>query len=449
LKISMQPKNYYGIDVIHTKEDTFKILDMHGLSDAISFSEKAGYKPRLSRIYRFMDMLKEISQGRKILYLSVSKERKPYNFPKALEEFYDSLPKGAAHLEWRAEQKVFDENLTHGVFKKEIEFLVKAARRSKVEFIFGDLFAYSPEDGVLFEHINLKRMEMWKELAPFDDVGLLVLWGHDYERHPEAGIYWYQQYEPARITFPVLNSLQISYALNTHVPKWTARNFIENPEEVFPRETYLGMGISTPEELEEFRQTLKPGGIVAVKKPLCTHMGVSVSFLSQEDIKQLIEQEKKLDLQGIRAKVEDAMDNGFDYTDEDKKNDAFKWYWMLGEKWQYPVAELGASILQEYFEAMPTKSNKTGQLHQGVIRAQVLAGKPIAVMHRFPKKPCKKGEILQMTRKDVPTFWERTSDELEERVVRFLNPILAGLENKIETYDLLDIARIGRAKYLK
>gem|GEM_PF-3427932 len=437
----MQPKNYYGIDVIHTKEDNFKILDVHGLSDAVSFSEKAGYKPRLSRIYRFMDMLKEISQGRKILYLYAASERKPYNFPRALEEFYDSLPKGAAHLEWRTEQKAMYDKLTHGMFKKEQEFLTKAAGRSKVEFVFGELLAYVPEKGVLFDHINIKKMRVWKELAPFDDVGLLLLWGHDYDRHPEAGIYWYTEYEPARITFPVLNSVSTSYALNTHVPKWTFRKLLEGQDDIFPKELYFGMGLCKPEELEEFRQSLKSEGIVAVKKPLCTHSGVAVSFLSQEDIKQLIEQEKKLDLRGIRAKVEEAMNNGFDYTDEDKENDAFKWYWMLGEKWQYPVAELGASILQEYVEAMPTKSNKTGQLHQGVIRAQVLAGKPVAVMHRFPKKPYKEGEILQMTRKEVPTFWERTSDELEERVVRFLNPILASLENKIETYTLLDIKK--------
>ncbi len=143
------------------------------------------------------------------------------------------------------------------------------------------------------------------------------------------------------------------------------------------------------------------------------------------------------------------MNTGFEYSAEDKKNNAFRWYWIKGNKMQYPVAEFGASILQEHLEAMPTKSSKTGQLHQGVIRAQLLAGQPIGVMHRFAKTPYKEGETTRLTDKDVHTFWERTDDELEERIVNFLNPILLELENTLEPYTPKEIAQLHDAEVLK
>jgi hypothetical protein len=447
----MLPKNYYGFDIIHTKDDELKIIDTHGLSDAISFSEKAGYKPRLSRIYRFMDALKEMRQGgEKILYLYNQTERKPYNFPKSLNEFYESLPQGTAHLDWRKRQKRFFDSLTEGLFKKELVYLTKAAKRTDVDFVIGTLNAYlSKEESLFFTQMDINKMLEWKEITPFKDIGLAVLWGHDFSIHPDAGVYWYTEHK--KTNFLVLNSVQVSYALNTTVPKWTFRKLLEGREDIFPKEMYFGMGLSTPQELGEFRQGLKSDGIVAVQKPLCVHNGISVSFLTQKNLTEIIEQEESLQdsLPETRAKIVKAMNTGLEYSGEDKRNNAFKWYWVIGDKNQYPVAELGASILQEHLEAMPTKSSKTGKLHQGVIRAQLLAGQPIGVMHRFAKTPYKEGETIQLTDRNVHTFWERTDDELEERIVNFLNPILLELENTLKPLTPKEIAQLHDAEVLK
>ena len=51
-------------------------------------------------------------------------------------------------------------------------------------------------------------------------------------------------------------------------------------------------------------------------------------------------------------------------------------------------------------------------------------GKAIAVMYRFPKEPYN-GQFQDMTSQDVPTFFDRVSDEQEARVVDFLNPTLS------------------------
>ena len=96
----MLPKNYFAIDLVHTTDDEFKIIDVHGLSDAISFTEKAGYKPRFSRVYRFMDTVKAMRQGgENILFLYNTTERLPFMFPKSLDKFYERLPPGTAHLD--------------------------------------------------------------------------------------------------------------------------------------------------------------------------------------------------------------------------------------------------------------------------------------------------------------------------------------------------------------
>jgi hypothetical protein len=447
----MLPKNYFAIDLVHTKEDEFKIIDVHGFSDAVSFTEKAGYKPRFSREYRFMDVVKAMRQGgEKILYLYNPTERLPFVFPEALNKFYESLPAGAAHLGWRDKQKRFYEKINERTFINELKYFAKAAKISDVDFVIGTLDAYLPEkNGIFFTHMDIKKMLEWKDLMPFEDIGLMLLWGHDYSIHPHANTFWYP--ERKDVDFPVLNSLPVSYALNTHMPKWMARTILEDHEAAFPREMYLGMGLSTAQELEGFRQELTREGVAAVQKPLCVHNGVAVSFLTQKDLTEIVEQEKSLrgKLPEIRETVAGAMNTGFEYTPKDKQNDAFKWYWVKGDKHIYPVAELGASILQEHLEAMPTRSIKTGQLHQGVIRAQLLAGVPIGVMHRFAKTPYQEGETVQLTDRNVKTFWERTDDALEERIVNFLNPLLLELEKRLESRTVAEITEVNDSQVLK
>ncbi|MBU1956274.1 hypothetical protein KKF09_01240 [Patescibacteria group bacterium] len=449
----MTSKNYYGIDLILTEDDSFRIIDIHGLSDAVSFSEKAGYHPRLERIYRFMDKLTDIRQDDKpILYIFSNTPNMPFILPDSVNNFLNSLPEGVANLGWTEKLKNYYESLKNnknGLFKKEIQLLNKAAKMKEIDFRIGELLMYNKE-GIVFNHWNIKDWSSVTETISFEDVGLLVNWGHDFATHPKTNFFW--KGEPEKILFPVLNSVQAHYVLNTTTPKWIPNLFLQFVEgimskQIIPRQTYLGMGLSSYSQLKEFAETLSKENIVAVTKPLFAHHGVDHSFLTKKDVDKLILSEKNLEreLPEIRERIMEATTKGFKYTKKDSKKNALEWYFVNAEKLRdYPVAAIGSYILQEYINPKPVLSQKTGVLHQGTIRAQILNGETITVMHRFPEQPYQKDETINMTHKNVRTFFERADDELEIKVSEYLIPILENFEKYIEKLSCLKLDYINQ-----
>ena len=462
LTVNMSFKNYYAFDLIENSEGEFKIVDAHGITDSVGFSERAGYKPRFDRIYRYMDILKGMRRGGERILFLYSKENnsKIFKLPKSLQEYYNKLPKGVAHLKWiddslkreKLERKQYSRNLRKGkknAFMKELDYLKKAARRSEVDFDYGKFEAYA-EDKILYTYVDYSNLKGTcfkadNRAVSFDEIGLVVNWGDNTLVHPSSKEYWYGK--KSDIPFNFINDANIAELFTLTNPKTVFPFFVMANcgnyfEKLFPEQIYLGMGMSTYESLKEFKDNLEESenGKVAVKKPLCTHRGIDISFLSKKNLDKIVLNEKKIagEMPRLRKKFRYKLHTGFRFTAEDEQNDAFRpvlAYKNNGNR-IYPFVEMGSYILQEYVEPKPVISKKTGKFHQGPIRVQLLNNQLITAMYRFPKKPYVKGEFVDLTAKNNPTFFERTDEELEERIEHELKPFLSSLEKSLEKSEI-------------
>ncbi len=452
-------KNYYAFDVIENREGEFRIIDAHGLTDSIGFTERAGYKPRFDRVYKYMNILKEMRKGgEKILFTFTEKSgnSEMFRLPKSLEKYYNGLPKGVAHLNWVKDSLKRDEKERRkharymrkgrkNAFMKDLEYLKKAARHSEVEFDCGVFKAYA-EDRVLYAHVDFSELgkaglRAENKAPKFDEIGLIVNWGDETSVHPSSKNFWYG--EKSEVPFNFINDLKVTELFTLAGPKtvfplYVAANCSDYYDKLLPKETYLGMGMSTYETLKNFREELeeKGNGKVAVRKPLCTHRGCDVSFLSGRKLNEIVRKERKIDdeIPKLRRKFRRKLKAGFKFTYQDEENHAFipALNYKGNRNKIYPFVEMGAYTLQEYVDPKPVLSKKTGHLHQGPIRVQLLNGELISAMHRLPKKPYRRGEFVDLTAKNVPTFFERTDDETEKILGSEFKPFLSCLEESMK-----------------
>ncbi|NOQ55446.1 MAG: hypothetical protein GQ477_01425 [Nanohaloarchaea archaeon] len=465
-------KNYYGIDLVETKCGQFKIIEIHGLTDGVSFSERAKYSPRFSRIYKYVDILKGMRQnGDKIIYSMDIKSSNNHILPRSLKQFYESIPFGFSHLDWISERiesdkdkqkKIEDFNKTGNSTEimNDVNYLKKSARQNGVadDFHIGRALKFD-NDNMYFQEFNFKDMRYDCKIIPRAKIGLFVNWGDNLYFHPKMLAYSYNGND--KDSFEIINTQTISASLGVTVPKWTPRLLIKyfcndiNLDDIFLNEIYLGMGLSSYNEIEQFVCSLSENDVdlLAVKKPMCTHYGTDVSFLNKDVLDDMIEIEKDIypQLESVRNRIWLANESGFNFSKNDLVNGAFDWPWInsYGRR-VYPFVEMGSYILQEFVDTMPVESFKTGKMHQGVIRAQVVGGQTVAVMYRLPEEEYSKGKFVDMTLKENRTFFERADDDLESRVFDFLSHILTSLEENLKAVPINTVEKVrqNEIKYL-
>jgi len=419
-------KGYFSIDLIIDKNDQIKIIDPHGFGDAISFTERAGYTPRKERIHKFMSLLKDRANNKKIIHL-VNND-KQHILSDEVKNFYKSLPDGIAHLEWINEEFERDKTLRPNIMKDELLFFDQAAKAVKADFHPGWLMAYSDE--LWMEEIHVRTMMQQVKKIPYKDIGLIINWGSSFHEHPHGPVFWTRK--PVKL--PVLNSSPIQYVFSS-APKSVRTKLLSLFTDALLDEIYVGMAQSSSEDIAAFVDKYES----FVYKPVCTHSGVDIRFLSKSQAMELSTREKSLDQYHpeIRIKTEKATEAGFTPNLEkiDSKFKYFNGYFANKEnKSVLPLKDMGSYILQERIEARPFKSTKTGLYHTGNIRAQILFGQPIGVMHRFSTEEYN-GTFQNITSKDTKTFWERTDEKLEQRIVDFLVPILTDMEDEVKKHE--------------
>ncbi len=207
----------------------------------------------------------------------------------------------------------------------------------------------------------------------------------------------------------------------------------------------VGMGFRTRDEVRRFADSLDgPGGFPrAVVKPSHLALSLGVRFLDRpalqalalrqpaqrlpaRDVERLLRPRvvhryeevnsyrgKQLDslLRTPGAEVRDHGDGTFDFSAP------------------YPFLESTVGILQEYVECRPIRSSRTGRLHRGYLRVVLLGGEIIAALYRLDQEP-DDGSFRDITRQDVPTFFEGAPPAVEEELRRELVPFFAAFEGE-------------------
>ena len=65
----MSESSYYSLDLHETEDGEIKILDVHGNGDVLFITKNAGYSPKKKILYDYVNGLKTLADGKKILYL--------------------------------------------------------------------------------------------------------------------------------------------------------------------------------------------------------------------------------------------------------------------------------------------------------------------------------------------------------------------------------------------
>lgn len=408
-------EGYLNVDLIIDKDDRMHIIDIHGLTDPVTFSENAGYKPRKSRVHRFMDIANEKAQGKKIIHLL---DNHPYdNYPKGVLDFFKELPKGSYNINWVNElKKDRKEKDKSKILDHELLFLDQAAKRINADYIMGRYAVYS--DNLMLNQINPRNWKCGQVEIPYEEIGLMIIWGNNYFAHPDFDLNWDEQ---KVIPLNTINSEKMHLFFN-NLPKVFRSEILNEVGTELPDEILIGMLQSTPDEILEFIQTYDS----FVYKPNQVHSGLDINFLSKEEAMNLYEKEKKLVTRQneISEKIEYALKDGFEY----KPGKILGHQGTESGKIKYFVDHIGSYILQERIDPRPFKSFKTGKEHTGTIRAQIFANQPIGVMHRFSREEYS-GDFQRISEKEHKTFWERTDEKLEQKIVDYLVPIFTNVEN--------------------
>jgi hypothetical protein len=448
-------------DVIEDEEGRLKVIDTIGSACTLVVTTKADYSPKSARLHRFLELLERrlpcLKEGRPIVWHDQGVPGYRFILPASLAEFYRGLPPGVARLGWleqarrqmaRRQAKAPHELL----YVQEHRELGRVARQRGLSLI----------EASLCERLPGARLAVYPagegqpRILELGDLGLLFnRWGFAQPDCPPS---------PLPLGLPVCNHPLVDFSLER--AKWVFRTLAtrDRPElsDLFPREVYVGMGCSGPEEVAEFTASFRPapGMPAAVLKPLATHAGVDINFLGVGDLGRLKRDvaETTRHLPAVREALRNAYRRPFPYTQEDFLAGAFIWdlsegpspaqwrdlRWAQMElsaedkrRWlaqafpeeeealltmhRPPLIELGTHILQEFVPARPAVSKRDGRLHRGYLRALFLGERLVAAIYRFERQ--EKEGFTNLADPGVPTYFEAAPPEVEERLEAELGPL--------------------------
>jgi len=410
----------------------------------------------------FCKVLRElILQDESIVYIEPRTPWKKHLLPKSIVDFYNNLPPHAVHIDWVLPLKELEERHRNTPLDKLIQYqelktLIKAARHQSPNtaenyFLIGSNPHYVDSG---FQFVPFHKEDMtFKGIKsiPYDKIGIVFLHHGDIFDYPIS-----EESHNAMSNVLIINPLLIQCALNiNHMPRWMFKLILrsgknwEKFQNLFTHEAYIGMGLDS-EQIIGFLDNLSRNSsrLVAVRKYLCMHHGVSVKYLTKEDVKR-IGTEIRSHLpqqQEIRKIVEEGVHSSFPYTEHDKANRALPWY-LFDEQHQmvyYPIAERAISTIEEFVEPKPVKSKRTGNTYQGTIRAIIFDNKLIAAMHRFPQYQTNQESFVPLTQRETKTFYERCDEKLEEKITKTLIPAIVEFEKTVSKLNLLDLVLLSR-----
>jgi hypothetical protein len=419
---------YYALDCIPTPEGTFQIIDVHGgVGGGLSMLGTAygGKAEARQRLGPYLERLGELAGGRRILFvhdLFTTGQTVPDDFFDLVQKYirYGPITDWVPDLQdYRRRQ--WDTPSTPPIEQMGV-FLDPLAARQKLKLAYCTSARIERAKGLpmvlLTGYRERARQQPTSVVFPPEEIGVVVFSGPS-ERFPDD--LKYQDW------FPLVNSPVLDRFFEN---KWLLPALMQGTPvaRYLPEWVPVGMGMRSAAEVRDFLADREaPSGFpLAVLKP--SHLGLSlgVRFLDRKALRALAARQpderlpsglalellspqvahtydeisayrgKQLDnlLRTPGARVHDHGDGTFHYSAP------------------YPFLESTVAILQEYIEARPIRSRKTGQLHRGYIRVVLFDRKVVAALYRLDQEP-HDGTFRDLTRQDVRTFFEGASPEDE------------------------------------
>lgn len=450
---------YYALDCITAPGGELKVIDVHGgvggglTMLASAYQGKAAARDRLRP---YLQRLGEVGRGKTILFvhdLFTTGQTFPDDFFNWIQRFIAWGPV----TDWVPDLQEYRKRQWDTPSTPQVEqmglFLDPLAAKLRLKIAYCSAARVQYQQGrpmlLLSGYRERARQRGESRVVAPDEIGVVVFSGPS-ERFPDD--------LREQSWFPLVNPPLLDEFFEN---KWLLPALIEgtSAERLLPKWIPVGMGLRTAAEIREFADGLHaPAGFpLAVLKP--SHLGLSlgVRFLDRTGLRALIARQperripshlaeecldpciahsyeevtayrgKQLDnlLRTPGAAVHDHGDGTFHYSAP------------------YPFMESTVGVLQEYVEARPVRSRKTGQVHRGYTRVVMFDGKVVAALHRLDREP-EDGSFRDITRQDVTTFFEGAAPEEERELEEQLRPFFQEVERqfhaRVRTHD--DLVRL-------
>jgi hypothetical protein len=442
--------NLFSVDLIETLDGELKILEAHGNTSSIATAVEAGYKPKDLPIKRYFDYIKRIrgkKRGSIVEFIGASPI--PLHLPESVMQWYATLPPGIPQLDWMHAASQHAERLRSSPSETLLSHVRKVrldryAKAHNIEFISGVPFEEN-DDGVYVKPMDSDN----KQFVPYESIACAGVFGNALWSYPS------RLYDnPDASNIPFFNDPRVQYALTGERPKWLLQSILHDEGEsfshLFPREIVHGMGMSSAADLLAFRDaTRQTKGIRAVRKPLCMHRAIGLSYLPAQQLDDLIRAQDKIDHTTSREQIKEGIMSEFSYAHGERTDrDMFRWGGAGENTMLFPVIELGATIIQEFLEPKPVVSSMTGMLHQGPIRLFMFDNKVLAAYRRLPCTPYDPARFVPVTDYSVKTFFERVDDATEERLGNTVRPVLQQFVRNVKAYNLAELGIDKKSRLL-
>jgi hypothetical protein len=440
---------YFVLDCIPTADGAVRVIDARGgVGGGLTMLASAygGKAAARSRLRPYLERLGEVAGGRRILFLHdpfSEGQTFPDDFFNWVQRFiqYGPITDWVPDLEAARRQRVQSDGAPEveqmGVFLDPL-----AARlRLKIAYCATARVDYEVADG---EHRPRLLLSGYRERArrrpnsvilPPEEVGVLVFSGAS-ARFPDG--------LTRQSCFPVVNPPPLDRFLEN---RWLLPLLLEGTPSaaLLPRWIPVGMGMRTGAEVMDFTRELNaPGGFpLAVLKPSHANLSPGVRFLDRTALRALAarQPQRRLpprlaeellaprvshsyeEVSGYRGKLLDNLLRTRGAEVHDHGDGTFHY------SAPYPFLQATVALLQEYVEARPIRSRRTGRFHRGILRVVMFDGKIVAAIYRLDPET-DNGIFHDLTRAESQLFYEGAPPEEEAALQAQLGPFVEEVERQ-------------------
>jgi hypothetical protein len=457
----MDPRipRYYALDCIQTPEGRLQILDMHGgvggglTMLATAYGGKAAAR---SRLEPYLRRLGDVAEGRRVLFVQ-DLFTTGQTFP---DDFFNLVQKNVAYCpitDWVPDLQALRRRDAQKPRAPEIEemgvFLDPLAARLRIRLGYCSGLRIDRQNGRIHALLSGYRERARQRggtgvLAP-EEIGVIVFSGPS-ERFPDD--------LKDCPTIPVVNPPLLDQFFEN---KWLLPALLEGTPAaaLLPRGVPVGMGLRASAEIQDFAGSLhSPNGFpLAVMKPSNLGLSLGVRFLDRTALRALAARQPSQrlpsrlafellnpsishsyeEITGYRGKQLDNLLRTPGAAVHDHGDGTFHF------AAPYPFLESTVALLEEYVECRPIHSRRTGKLHRGYVRVVLFDGRIVAALYRLDQQP-DDGVFRDITRQDVPTFFEGAPEEDEAELQEQLAPFIEELERQFAAriYSTEDLSRL-------
>lgn len=448
--------SYCVLECVPAADGRFRVVDVRGgLGGSVAALAAHGARSEIrDRLVLYLQQLGALANGKRILFLS-----DPFNaghtFP---DDFFNYVQRYASYgpvTDWVPDlaqaRRAHRDTSSADEVEEIARHLDPLAARLHLPLGYCAGARVELQEGapklLLSGYRERGRQRPQSVVQAPEDVGALVFGGRT-ERFPDD--------LRQQSWFPVLNPPVFDRLLES---RWLVAYLLEGTQagELLPRWIPVGMGLRTSEEIRQFTASLQAasGFPVAVLKPSQQGPSSAVRFLDRTALRALAarQPERRLplslaealytlrilhsyeEISAYRGKLLDNLLRTRGAAVHDHGDGTFHF------SAPYPFLENTIAVLQEYIEARPIRSRRTGELHRGHLRVVLWDDRLVAAVYRLERER-DDGTFRDLTRPEVKVFYEPVSSEqerlLEEQVVPFFRELRRQFTGRVQSLEDLD-----------